>query len=539
MHRRHFLRTVGVAAGAGPLLQAPAGPEYDYVIAGAGSSGCAVAARLSEDPSVRVLLVEAGQSAAADETVQTPGRWVSLMGSEWDWQYMTEGVDAMGGRRLACPRGRALGGSSAINAMTYIRGHRADFDAWGAVNPGWSFADVLPYFVRSERNSRGASGYHGADGPLAVSDGLDPHAGHAAFLEAARQRGFGAAPDWDFNGPGQANGAGYVQKNILRGRRHSAADAYLTPVRSRPNLTILSRAHAVRIVIEGRRAVALEYVRDGRRATVRAAREIVVSCGVVDSPRLLMLSGIGPAANLRGVGLPVRLDLPGVGANLQDHLKISVRWKGRGVLPPSTVTAGLFTWSSEAARQAARPSEAPDLQYYVGRGVDADDPFVTITASLVRPVSRGDIRLRSADPLAPPAIRTGYLEAAEDLRALAAGVRLAREIAGARAYDALRGEELEPGAGVRTEREMTQFLRRAADTIYHPAGTCRMGSGPRAVVDAALRIHGLEGLRVADASIMPDVVNATTHAACVMIGEKAADLIRGAERGVLDARAAR
>ena len=539
MQRRQFLRSVGAAAGAAPFLQPTAGREYDYVVVGAGSSGCALAARLSEDPSVRVLLVEAGESAAADEAVQTPGRWVSLIGSRWDWQYTTEGAPAMGGRRIACPRGRALGGSSAINAMTCVRGHRADFDRWGAANPGWRFDDVLPYFVRSERNSRGASAYHGAAGPLAVSDGLDPHAGHAAFLEAARQRGFGAAPDWDFNGPVQANGAGYVQKNILDGRRHSAAAAYLAPARSRRNLTILSRARAARIVVEGRRAVALEYYRDdGGQATARASREIVVCCGVVDSPRLLMLSGIGPADHLRAVGLPVRLDLPGVGANLQDHLKISVRWKGRGMLPPSTVTAGLFTWSSEAARQAASPADAPDLQYYVGRGVDAPDPFVTITASLVRPVSRGEIRLRSADPLAPPVIRTGYLDAPEDVRALAAGVRLAREIAGAQAYDALRGEEIEPGADVRTEGEVTEFLRRAADTIYHPAGTCRMGGGPQGVVDADLRVHGLEGLRVADASIMPDVVNATTHAACVMIGEKAADLIRGGARAVQDARAA-
>jgi choline dehydrogenase len=348
-----------------------------------------------------------------------------------------------------------------------------------------------------------------------------------AFLDAVRAQGLQAAPDWDFSGATQENGAGFVQKNILGGRRHSAADAYLTPALPRTNLTVVSRAQATKLVVERGRVIGLDYVRDGRAERARVTRELVLCGGVIDSPKLLMLSGIGPADHLRAMGLSVLTDLPGVGANLQDHLKISIRWAGLGILPPSTVTAGLFTWSWPERMTPARAGQPPDLQFYVGRGLDQPDAFVTVTASLVRPRSRGDVRLRSANPLDAPIVRANYLQAAEDVEALVGGVRLARAFGNASAYDKLRGAEIEPGPGVRTDADVASFVRRAVDTIYHAAGTCRMGRDDRAVVDADLRVRGIDGLRVADASIMPDVVNATTHAACVMIGEKAADLIAG------------
>lgn len=514
-------------AAAAPAVHRRRDNEHDIVIVGAGSAGCVLAARLSADPGVRVLLVEAG-GPTDDPAIAAPGRWLSLLGSAWDWQYETEPEPALNRRRIPIPRGKGLGGSSAINAMAYVRGHHKDFDAWrDAGARGWGWTEVLPYFRRAEHNSRGASEIHGAGGPLAVSDCLDPHAGHEAFLAAAERLGFPADPRWEFNGTGQANGAGFLQKNIREGWRDSTATAYLAPSRLRANLAVATEAQAARVLFDGRRAVGVEFVRGGRRVEVRAAREVILCAGAIDSPRLLMLSGVGPADHLRALGLPVVLDLPAVGRHLQDHMRATVRWAARAPVPPSSVTASLFTFSDDVRRPRAPRDDVPDLQLNLGRGSDAPDETIAIAVSQLTPRSEGEVRLRSTDPFAPPLIRGGFLREAADVASLVEGVRLARALVGSAPFDALRGQELAPGPGVQSRADIAAWLRATADTIYHPAGTCRMGPGADAVVDAALRVHGLEGLRVADASVMPRIVNAPTHAACVMIGEKAADLVTG------------
>jgi len=532
MKRRDFMKTVGVAIGtvvpnrrAEPSVRTFVQNTFDFIIVGAGSAGCVLANRLTSDPSVRVLLLEAGGPANDDPAIATPGKWVTLIGSRFDWGYATEPEPGLQNRRITFPRGKVHGGSSAINAMTFIRGHQFCFDRWErAGNAGWGYEALLPLFKRSERNEMGETPFRGGDGPLAVSLCTDPHAGHKAFLAAAAQHAFRVDARQDFNMPAPVNIAGYYQKTILDGKRHTVADAFLAPILSRPNLEVRSRCQTTKVIVEGRKAAGVEYFRDGRSEQARASREIVLCGGVIDTPKLLMLSGIGPADRLKSHGIAVVADVPGVGQNFQDHLKLSMRWSGKTELPGSTVTAGMFTRSDPSVW-----GDPPDLQFYVGRGVETPDKFVTITASLVFPKSRGEVRLRSADPLAAPIIRANYLQEEADVKALVRGVHLARWFAEADAYEPLRGEEMRPGAAMKSDADLATFVRRDSDTIYHGSGTCKMGpaSDPAAVVDPSLRVRGVEGLRVADGSIMPEVVNSPTNAACVMIGEKASDLLKG------------
>lgn len=523
--RRRFLKesiALGAMAALTSRVNVGADDVFDYVVIGAGSSGCVVANRLTSDPQTRVLLLEAG-GPNTNPLIPDIGQWTSLSGSDVDWNYAIEPSPGLGGRSIRWPRGKTYGGSSAISAAAYVRGHQLDFDGWAReLGPSWSYREVLPYFVKSEDNTRGRSTFHGVGGPVAVADTTDPHAGHDAFLQGARDLGFAADPKWDFNGAQQENGAGFYQKNLKDGRRHSAADGYLKPILGRPNLTVRPWCKVRQLLFTGTRVTGVEYLR-GNATTdalvlerVRVAREVIVSAGAIESPRILMLSGLGPADHLRSHGIPIVLDLPGVGGNLHDHPRIGLRWNGLTTLPGSSVSAGLLTHSGVS-------KGAPDLQFYVGRGLSAPDPAIAFSVVVSRPHSRGEIRLRSTDPMAAPVIHAGYFSDARDMAAAVEGVRLARAIAHTRGYERLRGAAVDPtGSDVSTD-QVRAFIRRTAGTIYHPGGTCRMGVGPDAVVDAQLRVRGIDGLRVADASVMPTVVNCQTHAACVMIGERAAE----------------
>jgi choline dehydrogenase len=527
--RRSFLQqslAAGALAAFAPRARA-AEERFDVIVVGAGSSGCVLVNRLTADPAVRVLLLEAG---GPDNHPLIPeiGRWTALLGTELDWNYATEPEPGLQGRVVKWPRGRTYGGSSAISAAAYVRGNPRDFDGWAAeAGPAWGFKAVLPVFRRLENNARGASEWDGAGGPMVIADQNDPHAGHLAFLAAARELGFAADPKWNFNQPQHENGAGFYQKHLVDGRRQSAAGAFLTPILGRPNLVVRPFSQVRRLLFTGQRVTGVEYFQSGppgaRPAVTqaRAEREVVLTAGAIDSPKILLLSGVGPADQLRALGIPVVHDLPGVGANLHDHPRIGLRWEGRTTLPGSSVSAGLLTHSVRGVTPAQ-----PDVQFYVGRGLSAPETALAFSVVVSRVHSRGTLTLRSADPLAAPVLRPGYFTDERDLAAAVEAVRLGRALVQTKAYEALRGKGVEPLDSEVSADQLRAFVRRASATIYHPAGTCRMGRGSGAVVDPELRVHGLEGLRVADASIMPTVVNTQTHAACVLIGELAATFMR-------------
>ena len=519
--------------------------SYDYIIVGAGSAGCVLAARLTEDLRTRVLLLEAGGEGGAKE-IRIPAAFSKLFKTGVDWNYATEPEPHLHERRLYWPRGKVLGGSSAINAMIYIRGNRADYDFWRELgNAGWGFAEVLPYFKKSENQERGASEYHGVGGPVNVTDPRYVNPLTRAFLAATEE--IGIARNADFNGPEQ-DGAALYQVTQKNGARWSAADGYLQPARERSNLTVLPGAHATRVLLEGKRAVGVAFLCGGVAEAARADGELILAGGTVNSPQLLMLSGIGPASELKSAGISPMHDLPGVGKNLQDHPMVSVGylctqkisldgaetlgnflrwllWKN-GPLASNVAEAGLFLRTRVGLA-------VPDLQllfgpaYYRGHGlVRRKEHCFGFGPTLITPESRGEISLRSANPLDAPAIRANYLSTDADLRTMIAGVRLARRLAHAKSFDQFRGEELHPGAAMTSDAEIAEFLRNELETLYHPVGTCKMGVDALAVVDARLRVHGIAGLRVVDASIMPRVPAGNTNAPVIMIAEKAAEMIR-------------
>ena len=527
---------------------------YDYVIAGAGSAGCVLASRLSENPEARVLLLEAGPPDTADE-IRIPAAVNLLFQSAYDWNYQTIPQDRAGGRSIYWPRGRVLGGSSSINAMIYIRGNRHDYDSWrddyGC--EGWGYTDLLPYFLRAESNSRGASAYHGAAGPLSVQDLKFKSGLTGAFVAAARNCGVPANDD--FNGSTQ-DGVGYYQVTQKAGRRWSAADAYLSPAAGRPNLTIHTDALVTGIEIEGGRATGVRYLRRGVEELAQARSEVIVSCGVIGSPQLLMLSGIGAADHLREHEIAVVADSPGVGGNLSDHPVVTAMWSSprtrslwekagpanlarwqmthTGPMTTNIAEAGGFSRTDPAL-------PAPDIQWHVlpvpyldGGLADPASRALSVLITLVAVGSRGKIRLRSADPRHKPSIDPSYLSDLADLEPLAVAVTMAREFAAARPLSRQLRSELAPGPDVRTSAEVREWIRGNLSTLYHPVGTCAMGGDSRlaaskltSVVDTELRVRGVDGLRVVDASVMPTVPRGNTNGPTIAIAERAADLIQG------------
>jgi choline dehydrogenase-like flavoprotein len=513
--------------------------EFDYVIVGAGSAGCVLAARLTEDPDVRVCLIEAGPPDSAEE-LHLPAGVLAVGQSKYDWGLLSDPEPGLGGRQRHLPRGRTLGGSSSVNAMVYIRGNRADYDGWAALGfDGWGFDDVLPYFLRAEDNERGASEWHGAGGPLAVSENRSRYETCAAFIEAAQQAGLPA--NHDFNGAAQ-DGVGWYQVTQRGAMRCSAAVAYLHPALGRPNLTLETSAHVTRLLLDGGRAIGVEVDQRDELREIRAEREVIVSAGAYQSPQILLLSGIGPAADLELAHIPVAHELP-VGLGLRDHIATWVtattsapslltaeseenlallQTEGRGPLTSNFAESGGFIRTRDGL-------DAPDIQLHMipilfpdaGAAEIVVDGWA-LSACVLRPASQGFVKLRSRVPTSRPRILHNYLADDQDRATLIAGVRTCLEIVGQPALRALTDELVAPPAGD-DDAGLLAYIERNSTTLYHPVGTCAMGR----VVDAELRVIGVESLRVVDASVMPTPVRGNTNAPTIMIAERAADLIRG------------
>ncbi|WP_267381444.1 MULTISPECIES: GMC family oxidoreductase N-terminal domain-containing protein [unclassified Sphingomonas] len=523
---------------------------FDYIVIGAGSAGCVLANRLSASGRHRVLLLEAG-GGDRHPWVHIPIGYVRLIDdAKRNWRYRTEPQVELDGRRLPQPRGKLLGGSSSINGLLYVRGQHQDFDDWSRLgNIGWGWEDVLPYFRRAEDQERGADPWHGTGGPLPVSDAAEPNVLCDAFIAAVEDAG--TPPNSDFNGARQA-GAGYFQTNTRAGRRVSSARAYLVPALRRANLSVVTGAHVERVLLAGGTATGVEWRGGGRRFAATAAGEVILSGGAINTPQLLQLSGIGPAALLGEHGIEVARDLPGVGGDLQDHLQVRMTFRARRPVTmndalrtlPGRVKAGLqyalyrrgplmvSAGTAGAFLSTDRRSDRPDVQFHfltfstdaMGQGLH-EFPGFMISSCQLRPESRGTVRIASPDPAQSPAIDPRYLSSPVDQQVTVAGLELLRRVVAQPAMVREIAAEESPGAGVAGEAALLAYARANAGSVYHPTSTARMGSDPLAVVNASLRVHGIGRLRIADASVMPLIVSGNTNAAVVMIGEKAADLI--------------
>jgi choline dehydrogenase len=518
----------------------------DYVVVGAGSAGCVLAGRLTEEPGVSVTLLEAGGPDKA-RNISVPAAFGQLFRTADDWDFATEPEAGCAGRRMYWPRGKVLGGCSSINAMIYIRGNPLDYDSWrDAGCDGWSFADVLPYFLRSEGNERGGGRFHNSSGPLTITDQRSPNVTTLAYVEAAREAGYDLNPD--FNAESQ-DGFGVYQVTQRAGRRCSAATAFLKPAVGRRNLSVVTNAHASRVIVERGRATGVEAIVDGRRQTFRADREVLLAGGAVGTPQLLLLSGIGPAADLEALGIGIVVDAPNVGRNLQDHVVGGASWhtpspvtlvgadrnpkhianyllRHRGPFSSPVAEAGGFVRTDPAL-------PAPDIQMLFAPAMFLDHGFtdppghgIALAPYLLTPQSRGSITLASADPLAKPLIRANYYAESADLERMRAALRICLDIASRPALARYVDRRFLPADGDDSDEALTEFLRAKSETIYHPTSTAAMGAGADAVCDPQLRVRGVDGLRVVDASVMPTITRGNTNTPVIMIAEKAVDLLR-------------
>lgn len=525
---------------------------FDYIIVGAGSAGCVLANRLTEDDGVRVLVLEAGPQDYSIFIHMPSAFAYPLAGTKYNWHYESEPEPYLNNRRLHCPRGRVIGGSSSVNGMVYIRGHAFDYDAWArrAGLENWSYFDCLPYFKKSETRLKGGDAYRGSSGPLYATTGAGKNPLYKAFIEAGRQAGYPVTED--MNGY-QQEGLGRMDMTTYKGRRWSSAQAHLRPAQKRGNVEVRDRTLVTRVLFEGRRAVGVEYSSGGQLETTRAKREVILCGGAINSPQTLLLSGIGNSDDVKKLGIPVVQHLPGVGENLQDHieayvqyeciqpitlygatnplakLKIGVEWiltrKGLG---------GTNHFESGGFIRSEAGVEHPDLQYhFLPMAVSYDGTSAAeghgyqVHIGPMRPTSRGHVKLKSADPRQHPLIVFNYMQTEQDRKEMRAGIRLTREILTQQAFDPFRGAELAPGPSAVSDAEIDAFVREKGESAYHPSCSCRMGTDDMAVVDGTARVHGVEGLRVVDASIMPDVISGNLNVPTIMMAEKLADAIRG------------